>query len=93
MAAKKDMVDFGADMDIEELIADGQAKHQQLREEADMQANEIIKQSTSQEGLNMSVEKIDMFKFQDQDFTNARNDFQKRLAEKIQTKILEQTKD
>ena len=35
------------------------------------------------------MERIDLFKFQDQDFSNLRRNFQAQLAEKLRTQVLE----
>ena len=89
MAAKTDMVNFGADIDIEQLISEGMAKHQQMTHEANEQANTVLQEATERDGLNLNVESIDMFRFQDQDFRNVRRNFQEKLAEKLRAQIAE----
>ena len=62
MTAKTDMVSMGADFDIETLIAEGLEKNKQVNEQADQHANQVAK-DTQEEGLDMTIHRIDMFKF------------------------------
>lgn len=81
MAAKTDMLSFGADIDIDALIEEGREKNRQVIQEAEMQAGELTV-SAEKEGLDLTVEKIDMFKFQDQDFREVRKGFQQIIQQK-----------
>ena len=43
---------------------------------AEQQAENVVKSVDVSDGLDMTVERIDMFKFQDQDFTSVRKNLQ-----------------
>ena len=83
MAAKSDRVDFsGADMDIEQLIQEGLQKNKEMQEEADQHAEKSLEES-KQNGLDLSLEKIDMFQFQEQDFREVRKNFQQMMQDRF----------
>ena len=56
-------------MDIDALIAEGISKHRQMTDKANEQVGKLSDDLKEQgDGLDMTQAKIDMFKFQDQDF-------------------------
>lgn len=66
MAAKTDMLSVDDDIDIEALIEEGLEKNRKVQEMANEQADKIAEELRSnQDGFDMTVGRIDMFKFQD----------------------------
>ena len=77
MNAKRDMLAFGEDIDIEQLISEGIEKARQLKEMADNQAQQITEETKVQDDeWDLNVESVDCFKFQDEDFRQIKNNFQ-----------------
>ena len=88
MAAKTNTVSFaGQDLDIEALIAEGIEKNRQVNEQADDHAVQVVQATddlAQQDNLDVTLQRIDMFKFQDQDFREVRRNFQQLMHERLQ---------
>ena len=82
MNAKRDMLAFGEDIDIEQLISDGIEKARLLKEMAGNQAQQITEETKVQDDdWDLNIESVDCFKFQDEDFRQLRNNFQSLQTE------------
>ena len=75
MQRKKEKISY--DIDIDQLIQDGVAKHQELKEIADSQ----IEAMKSDHSFDFTMESIDMFKFQEKDFREEKKKVQAILME------------
>ena len=53
-----------------------------MQEEADQHAEKSLEES-KQNGLDLSLEKIDMFQFQEQDFREVRKNFQQMMQDRF----------
>lgn len=99
MERKMDMVlaDQLENQDIDKLIEEGIARVKKIGDQADNQAKQIaeeqIKKASGQNdadgngGLDLTMQKIDFYKFQDQDFREVRQQFQTIMAEKMREEL------
>ena len=82
MNAKSEMLAFGEDIEIEELISEGIEKARSLKDMAENQAQQITEEmKVDDDDWDMTVEKCDVFKFQDEDFRQLRNNFHSMQSE------------
>jgi len=78
MKQKNDKVTSAGQIDVDQLIQEGEAQHQKLKEAAESQVDMM----RSDDNFDFTVEHIDMFRFQERDFREEKK--------KVQAIILEQ---
>ena len=78
MKQKHEKVTSAGEIDIDQLIREGEAQHQKLKEAAESQVDAM----RSDENFDFTVESIDMFRFQERDFREEKKKVQAMVAER-----------
>jgi len=77
MKQKNEKVTSIGEIDIDQLIRDGEAKHKMLKEAAESQVD-MMRSDTS---FDFTLESIDMFRFQEKDFREEKKKVQEIMLE------------
>ena len=92
MAAKTDMVEWGQDLDIDALIAQGQKQAQATYAAAEEQAERLAKDAEA-DGLDITQTKCDLMKFQEVDYLDVRKALQDRINLRAQEELMGQVNE